>query len=756
MEQSTKQMIFFLLLALVFFLIFGGLIISQARGKSNALPSAFSASDEDSKQIFQYDSATEIEAQQKINGDLVVQNADLTLAGEVYGDVLVFSGSLTLQESTVIYGHVLVIHGKIFNCEAAQIAGDVLEIDGEKTKLTKRRDLPGINKPILQFTRKSRINHGETLDGNVVILKGSVAVYGAVNGNLIVLDGTVKLKPHGLVIGHILDDGQTLVSTDGRCIGKMIELDFDKTEDSHFNNRQNIEIDDREERIRERVESKYLSTRSGDEGIFRFFGDVKIDASETIDGDVVVMKGVVELKGEVEGDVVAVFGDVVLSPSAYVDGDVVSVGGRVRREAGSTVTGDVVETTMTGVRVNQKRGTATSPSRSSRRSSRSRSERDKFRDDPLRSKLGDDDAPIFRYNRVEGLFFGLKIPRNNWWDNRDFHFALFGHLGYGFANKEARYQIGLERWFFNDLRFTLGGSLYDLTETEDEWQIPSLENSLAALLLKEDFQDFYQRKGYSFYVKQNLTNAFQISGEYRVDELENMRQETQWALFGGHKKFKPNPPIDEIQEFKNLVARVTLDTRNHTKHPSQGWLIQFEGLFAGTDLKNDGILARTGEVVDFDRYILDIRRYQPLAFGENLDFRLRAGTARGEVPLQYRFDLGGLSSLRGFEYKYFENGDRLVLANAEYNIHGRNSDFQNMWFFDNFSLILFADAGLVWNSAKINSYQEGFSDLTWADLKTNIGVAISDHDGNVRLNIAKRVDVGGEPVVVTFRINRDF
>jgi len=235
-----------------------------------------------------------------------------------------------------------------------------------------------------------------------------------------------------------------------------------------------------------------------------------------------------------------------------------------------------------------------------------------------------------------------------------------------------------------------------------------------------------------------------------------MRRETQWAVFGGHKKFKPNPLIDEMEELKHLVARVTLDTRNHNRHPSQGWLIQFEGLFAGPDLKNDAIIASTGALVDFDRYILDIRRYQPLAFGENLDIRLRAGTARGHLPLQYRFDMGGLSSLRGFDYKYFENGDRLVLANAEYNIHGRNSDLRNLWFFDSFSLILFGDAGLVWNSTNLNSYQEGFDDLTWGDLKTNIGFAIANHDGNVRLNIAKRVDVGGEPVVVTFRINRDF
>lgn len=756
MEQSTKQMIFLILLALAFFLIFGGLIISKARGESYALRSELIASADDSKQIFRYDASTEIEAHEKVYGDLVVRNGDLTLSGKVYGDVMVFYGNLKVKRTAAIYGHVIVVQGEIFDSKRSQIAGDILEIYGKKTKLTKRRDMRGVKKPILQFSRKSKISRRETMDGNVVILKGNVSVYGIVNGNMLVLDGNVKLKSHGLVIGHILTgDGRTYISSGGRCTGEIIDLDLAHAQHVCCGEREKIEIDDREERILERVERQYLRHRTNDEGIFRFFGNVQIDENEMIDGDVVAMKGTVELAGEVEGDVVAVFGDVILSPSAYVNGDVVSVGGKIKRRIGSTVTGDIVETTMTGTKVIQQRGRE-SRSKDVRARSRSRSSWKKYRERHIRRKFDDDDVPVFRYNRVEGLFLGLKIPRNHWWDDTNYNLSIFGHLGYGFSNKEARYQIGLERWFFDNLRFTLGGSLYHLTETEDTWQIPSLENSLAALFIKEDFQDFYQRKGYSFYLKQNITNAFQVSAEYRVDELENMKRETQWAIFGGHKKFKPNPLIDEMEEFKSVVAKLSLDTRNHHKHPTQGWLIQFEGLFAGPNLDNDAMIASTGEVVDFDRYVLDIRRYQPLAFGENLDIRLRAGTARGKLPLQYRFDMGGLSSLRGFDYKYFKNGDRLLLANVEYNIHGRNSGFNRIWFFDTFSLILFADAGLVWNSDNLNSYQEGFEDLTWTDLKSNIGVAISDHDGNVRLNFAKRVDVGDEPIVITFRINRAF
>jgi len=513
MEQSTKQMLFLILLALIFFLIFGGLIISQARGKNFGAHPEWNAPDNQNKPIFEYGTNTRIQAHEKITGDLLVQNGDLTLAGIVYGDVLVFSGNLIIEKTAVIHGHALVVQGELFDSDVSKIAGDILEIDGEKSKLKKRRDLPGVHKSLLQFTRKSKIDERETLDGNVIIHKGNVSVYGVVNGNLIVLDGTVKVKSGGRVIGHILSGEETSVSSNGQCTGELVQFDLKNTHATRVERRKTEMTDDREERIRERIERKYLDESRDSEDVFRFFGDVKIAANESIDGDVVVMKGDIDMAGEVEGDVVAVLGDVNLGPDAYVEGDVVSVGGKVRREVGSTVTGDVVETTFSGVRVSQKNGDDSGDRRPSRRSSRSRGDRDRERRHNPGEQPDDDDNAVFRYNRVEGLFLGLQVPRNNWWDNRDFHFALFGHLGYGFANKEARYQIGLERWFFDDLRFTLGGSLYHLTESEDTWQIPSLENSLAALFLKEDFQDFYSRKGYNFFVKQNLTNVFQVSAE---------------------------------------------------------------------------------------------------------------------------------------------------------------------------------------------------------------------------------------------------
>jgi hypothetical protein len=80
----------------------------------------------------------------------------------------------------------------------------------------------------------------------------------------------------------------------------------------------------------------------------------------------------------------------------------------------------------------------------------------------------------------------------------------------------------------------------------------------------------------------------------------------------------------------------------------------------------------------------------------------------------------------------------------------------NISFLGDFNLILFADAGLLWSVEDSLAATKGFDGKDWDDLKTALGFAISNEDGNVRLDFAKRMDEKDEPFVVTFRISRPF
>lgn len=79
-----------------------------------------------------------------------------------------------------------------------------------------------------------------------------------------------------------------------------------------------------------------------DAGMVRMFSDAEVPAGERIQGDVVAVFGDVLVEGQVSGNVVAVFGSVRLEPGAKIDGDAVAVGGVLDQPPGAAVGGESV------------------------------------------------------------------------------------------------------------------------------------------------------------------------------------------------------------------------------------------------------------------------------------------------------------------------------------------------------------------------------------------------------------------------------
>jgi hypothetical protein len=89
-----------------------------------------------------------------------------------------------------------------------------------------------------------------------------------------------------------------------------------------------------------RIFEESRRAKSGD--IMRVGSDIHIEEDEIVRGDVLAIRGDVTVEGEVEGNVVAMGGDVYLQSTARVDGDVVCMGGRMHEEPGATVGGQRV------------------------------------------------------------------------------------------------------------------------------------------------------------------------------------------------------------------------------------------------------------------------------------------------------------------------------------------------------------------------------------------------------------------------------
>ena len=78
------------------------------------------------------------------------------------------------------------------------------------------------------------------------------------------------------------------------------------------------------------------------------FGGVVVERNQVVDGQVVTVFGSSRIDGEVKDQVVAVFGSIELGPESRIDGDVTVVAGKLRRAAGSVVTGSAREIGLGG------------------------------------------------------------------------------------------------------------------------------------------------------------------------------------------------------------------------------------------------------------------------------------------------------------------------------------------------------------------------------------------------------------------------
>lgn len=475
--------------------------------------------------------------------------------------------------------------------------------------------------------------------------------------------------------------------------------------------------------LRRRAESRFLRKREPDV-VVRYAQDYELAESEKHAGHLVVSGGNLIVAGKVEGTVLVLCGDVEVRATAEVQGDVVCIGGRINRQGGSRIAGDQVEA---------------SPRSLLNGGAAARSEWNDWR---RRNRYTASIEGKAHYHRVDGVFLGVELPRLY---NDDWGAGIFGFGGYGFENKFWQYQIGGEFYAGGEGRIALGVEAHDFTASEDDWIIAEDENSLAAFFLNEDFRDYYRRAGFTAYLNPNIRETVNLKVGYQRDDHRSQIKETDWALFGKSKEYRENPRAGEGRAV-GVIAHFSVDTRNHRSHPDRGWWLQFQGEFNLPEWESD---------FDFDRVIVDLRRYQPVGFGKNLDFRLRAGSGRGVLPAHYLFDLGGLSTLQGYRFKSF-TGDRMLLGNAEYRLDAGRSRLRDIPLLGELNLIFFGDAGMAWEAEDKSGVGESFDYFRFDRLRTSAGIGLTDDDGRVRLNFAKRLDEKDADWVVTFRLNRNF
>ncbi len=466
-------------------------------------------------------------------------------------------------------------------------------------------------------------------------------------------------------------------------------------------------------------------------------GDAVIEEEDTLNANVVVKAGDLTVYGKVVGDVLVVGGNLYVKDNGYITGNAKVINGDVFKDEVARIDGyiDKTSSAANSYRENEKKFT-----RSSTRLNAN-----------WISETTNLDNFIFRYNRVEGLFLGTGSDKRYYWDGRK-SYSIFGSFGYGFKAREWRGNLGLSRQFaFNDGQLIeIGLEGHKLTDSKDNWIIGVHENTAAAILIHEDFRDYYRRIGMGFnagYALQQDYVTGQVRVEYLIDDYKSMENRTEWSIFGGDKTFRLNPSIDEGQ-MRSILTSAGLSTVTKTMYGPEGWSIFATAEFAD---KNFG-----GEF-GFNQYVLDVRRYQPLGRYDNLNVRLRAGTSEGSLPVQKIFEIGGLSTLHGFPFKS-QAGNRMILVNAEYIVNGDflgELEFWPSWLMSGINFLVLGDAAVLRSEVSGTSWNKGFSGIRFSEFRHDVGVGVASRSGSFRLAYVWRTDQR-EPARFIFRFARPF
>jgi len=337
------------------------------------------------------------------------------------------------------------------------------------------------------------------------------------------------------------------------------------------------------------------------------------------------------------------------------------------------------------------------------------------------------------YQRVDGLWLGT-APRFE--SNLPYAPNLDGRVGYGFASERWSALLELEQPLTAGAELAATVSLYDTTDFTDQTGVGNLENLLTTLVVREDHRDYWRREGLSLGLTWEVQRRLEVSTEVRIEDQSSLSRATRGG-WGGREMLMVNPAIDD-GTYRSLFTELY-------------WGRELRHLWLTWELSQDDLLSTAR---GFSQITTQARHRFRLGRDHSLDLRLKGGAnLSGDLPAQKRYVLGGIGTVRGYQYQSLlvpaadapdpagvprlRGGEKMLLANAEY-LLGVDHDLQ---------LVLLFDSGMAWED------RDTAMDL--GDLVSSAGVGIQFDEDTLRINVVKPLDGDGD-VMVQARLNRMF
>lgn len=371
--------------------------------------------------------------------------------------------------------------------------------------------------------------------------------------------------------------------------------------------------------------------------------------------------------------------------------------------------------------------------------------------------------PMIHFNRVDGLFLGVRKERMQWYDS-DWLLDIprikpHGMLGYAFSLGEWQYSIGAERLFGKRRHVMVGAEYHSATTTDDYWRVGLNETSLTAFAGGYDYLDYYRQRGWGAYLLVRTNRLFEGGIALNDNRFSSLDRQLDWALFGSGGRYRENPPVDRNGEMAIDTLRLSTLTFSATFNPKRVVLTPRFTFSANAEVEvaDPGV---SSSDYDYTRFLAELVTFYNFERGGVLKHRLRMGGITGEAPLMKKFQLGGVGSLRAIPYKSLFGGlpgNQMMLSNVEMQF-GSPDIGEDLWIdLDEMYFSLFLDSGWTGGSDETSgggSPFSGFSEFSMPDLYHNAGFGLGS--SSLRFELAWDLEKTGRAPVLWIRFNPSF
>jgi outer membrane protein assembly factor BamA len=344
------------------------------------------------------------------------------------------------------------------------------------------------------------------------------------------------------------------------------------------------------------------------------------------------------------------------------------------------------------------------------------------------------------FTSVDGLVPSLGFA-GAVFDHKNFNHAyVSAHVAYKIASNEPGYSFGFERPLFHPVSVFVGGELYDLTATDDLWQVSGTQASLESLLVRNSMRDYYRRHGVQLHSAVRPNTRLELQFAWRGEQHEPLGVESDFSVWNGDDEFRPNAPVAE-GKLNALVFGAVFDSigfqddslaatyRQHLlnrpfgrtlRNPDEAeavrrptWRLEWNSEVSARGALNSDF--------DFQRHIVSGRVGFQLSRHEEVRARVLTGWSGGVLPPQRLFSLGGVGTVHAYGFKEAV-GDGMVLFNVEYALGMLNGPH----------IVPFFDAGRVWRPDGKAEWlrSTGFGLAVTRDIRVDFGYKLDDIPGS--------------------------